>query len=82
MEMPLRKCKSIPIFHYKEGSKTRPAAASLPKEFEEDDRKAGDAFVPDSEAVDDETTFVAKAKLGREMSAQDEVEMLKRESES
>jgi hypothetical protein len=39
-------------------------------------------FQPEGEAVDDETTIEAEERLGREMSVEDEIALLKRESET
>lgn len=39
-------------------------------------------FKPDAEAIDDETTMEAEERLGREISAEDEIALLKRESET
>ena len=41
-----------------------------------------DEFEPEEEVIDDETTMEAEERLGREMSAEDEIALLKRESET
>ena len=41
-----------------------------------------DEFQPEDEAVDDETTIAAEEKMAREMSAEEEIALLKRESET
>eukprot|EP00984_Skeletonema_dohrnii_P026780 scaffold16192_cov121-Skeletonema_dohrnii-CCMP3373.AAC.1 len=47
----------------------------------EDDHEEQDEFHLDNVEVDDETTLEAEEKLGRDMSYQDEIDLLKRESE-
>ena len=46
-----------------------------------DDQESGDEFHPDAgDAIDDETTIEAEERLGREMSVQDEIALLQKES--
>ena len=52
----------------------------LSNEYDGDDGE--DEFTPVGEAVDDETTLDAEERLGREMSAENEIALLKRESET
>ena len=47
----------------------------------EDDHEEQDEFHLENVEVDDETTLEAEEKLGRDMSYQDEIDLLKRESE-
>ena len=54
------------------------AAMSL---LAEDDHEEKDEFLLENAEVDDETTIEAEEKLGRDMSYQEEIELLKRESE-
>lgn len=52
----------------------------LSSAYEGDDGE--DEFKPDENAVDDETTLEAEERLGREMSTEAEIALLKRESET
>jgi SNF2 family DNA or RNA helicase len=57
-------------------------AALLMGSGDGDGEGEGDAYQPnEAEAVDDETTFEAEEKLGRDMSYEDEIALLKRENE-
>ena len=47
----------------------------------EDDHMEEDEFHVEKEELDDETTIAAEEKLGRDMSYQDEIDLLQRESE-
>jgi hypothetical protein len=47
----------------------------------EDDHEEKDEFLLENAEVDDETTIEAEEKLGRDMSYQEEIDLLKRESE-
>ena len=47
--------------------------------FDDDDHESEDEFRPVDEAVDDETTIEAEERLGREISVEDEIELLQRE---
>ena len=48
--------------------------------FDEDDHESEDEFRPAVEAVDDETTIEAEERLGLEISVEDEIAILQRES--
>jgi hypothetical protein len=49
--------------------------------LDEDDHEEKDEFYADMEEMDDETTIEAEERLGRDMSYQDEIDLLKKESE-
>jgi hypothetical protein len=55
--------------------------ASDVEDFNDDSSDGSEEFVADLNVVDDETTIEAEERLGREMSVDDEISMLKREGE-
>ena len=55
--------------------------ASDVEDFKDDSSDGSEEFVGDLNVVDDETTIDAEERLGREMSVDDEISMLKREGE-
>jgi len=58
------------------------SAESTISVFEEDDNEEKDEYQPENDLeLDDETTIEADEKLGREMSYEDEIALLKRENE-
>ena len=61
-----------------EGEAMEETALSL---LDEDDHEEKDEFHLENAEVDDETTIEAEEKLGRDMSYQEEIDLLKRESE-
>jgi hypothetical protein len=54
---------------------------SLLRDFSNDENEDAEEFQPDLTEVDDETTLDAEERMGREMSHDDEMAILKRESE-
>ncbi|KAL7553485.1 hypothetical protein ACHAWF_016776 [Thalassiosira exigua] len=62
-----------------DGRAVPPTAA--PASLDEDDHEEKDEFHPEAEGMDDEATIDAEEKLGREMSYQEEIDLLKREGE-
>jgi len=50
-------------------------------DFVNDENDGGEEFEPDLTEVDDETTLEAEERMGRDMTFEDEMEMLKRENE-
>jgi hypothetical protein len=58
----------------------KPSVAEMIEAGENDDQEADEYRPQAGEAVDDETTIEAEEKLGRDMSYEDEIALLKRES--
>jgi len=50
--------------------------------FDADDHESEDEFRPAADAVDDETTMEEEERLGREMSVEDEIDLLEREGKA
>jgi hypothetical protein len=56
-------------------------SSSDPEEMEEDIVDDDDEFVLEGEALDDETTFIAEEKMGRDMTYEEELALLRDENE-
>jgi len=69
----------VPVAADEYENTSKPAAALSP--LDEDDQDEKDEFHIETEEIDDETTIEVEEKLGRDMSYQDEIDLLKMEGE-